>query len=143
MPPREGNDVGCSRMPAARANDMSPPLHSRFAAGAGQRFEFVFVSLDLAGLGHLVDQVRDEEAKTLLLLALQELVANLIALGGVVGFRRKLALEYLKHDSISAIADRAADFPGFHSEGNGCLTGHGTYVGNLAVGQDEIAGLHG
>ena len=33
-PPREGRDVGCNKIPAARGKDMTPPLHSRLGAGA-------------------------------------------------------------------------------------------------------------
>src|SRR5579859_216779 len=142
MPPRDGNDVGCNRIPAARENAMSS-LHSRLVAGFAERLQFLVVALNLAGLGHLVNEIRYEEAKTLLLLGLHQSVANLVALGGKVRVRGRLVFEQLKYGRIRATIDGTADFSGLHGEGYGSLTRHGADIGNLSVGQNQIAGLVG
>jgi hypothetical protein len=59
-------------------------------AGTGQRFHFLLVDLDLAGLLHLIAQVGPRKAQKFLLLTLQERIANLIALGGEIGIGRSL-----------------------------------------------------
>src|SRR6516164_2884733 len=106
IPPREGNDVGCNRMPAARAKDMSPPLHSLFSTGASQSLVLFLIPLDLAGLGHLIHQGRNKQAEAFLLLALQKSITNLIPLGGEVRVRRLLILEDRQHGRIRTAIDR-------------------------------------
>src|ERR1700686_763674 len=100
MPPREGNDVGCNKMPAARGKDMSPPLHSLLATAATQRLDFFFVSLDLARPRHLVDQAGNEKSEAFLLLAQQQLIANLIALRGIFSLGRLLVLDHLQYHGV-------------------------------------------
>src|SRR5271169_409597 len=131
MPPREGNDVGCNRMPAARGKDISPPLHSLLAAAATQRFDLFLVSLDLSSFRHLIDQAGNEKSEALLLLADEELVADLIALGGIVGVRRLLVLEHREDHAVGAAADWTADLSRLHSEGHRGRSGHRAHVRNL------------
>src|SRR3984893_18528562 len=103
MPPRDGNDVGCYKIPAARRKGMSP-LHSLLAAAAIQCL-------------HLVDQAGNEKFEALFLLAQQKLIANLIALCGKVRIAGLLVLEHRKNNGVCATADRTADFARLHGEG--------------------------
>src|SRR3974377_2439171 len=103
-------------MPAARSKNMTPPLHSGFVRGACERLELFLIPLNLAGLRHFVDKVRDEQLEALLLLALQQGIAYLIALGGKIGVSRLLVLDDLKNCRIAAAVDRAADFSRLHGE---------------------------
>src|SRR6516162_2381914 len=105
-------------MPVARAKDMSPPLHSGFGCGAGQRLEFFLIPLYLTGLRHLIDEVRHEQREPLLLLTLQERITNLIALGGKISIRRLLVFKNLKHSGVATARDRTADLTRLHGKGN-------------------------
>ena len=59
---------------------------SGFAPRTGQGFHLFLVNLYFARLLHLLAQVGDEQPKQLLLLALQQRIANLVALGDEVSF---------------------------------------------------------
>ncbi len=95
-------------MPAARGKDMRHYIPGSLPRTT-KRLHFFIVSLDLSRLRHFVDQVGYEETETLLLFALQQRIADLIALGSIIGLRRLLVLEHLQHDSVAAAIDRAAD----------------------------------
>src|ERR1700740_1830644 len=107
MPPRDGNDVGCNKIPAARGNGMQldrylrlskvivipseardpgswTGLHSRLAPRPRQRLQFILIDLDLARLLHLIAEAGYEQRENLLLLALQQRLPDLVALGGEV-----------------------------------------------------------
>src|ERR1700683_3172276 len=117
MPPREGSDVGCNKIPAERGNGMqrglsSEPremwfslfskrqLDSRFVLWMRQRLHFFLIDFDFARLLHLIAHVVHKQSEEFLLLALQQLLANLVALGGEVGIRRRLHFEQRKHHSV-------------------------------------------
>src|ERR1700722_10079289 len=142
MPPREGNDVGCNRMLAVRGNGMSQ-LHSRLAGGATQSFHFFLVDLDLPRLLHLVAKARNEKAEKFLLLALQQRVADLIALGGIIGVGGLVILQQRKDHAVRAAGDGTADVSGLHRKGDCSLAAHRSQIRNLTVGQNRVAGLHG
>src|SRR5437868_12314269 len=130
-------------MPAARENDMATPLHPLFGSRAGQGLHLFLVDLDLAGFLHLIAQVGYKESEDLLLLALEELVTNLVALARVIGVGRLLRLCYREHRRVRSAIDRTTDVPGLHVECDRSLARHRTDVWNLAIRKHQVAGLHG
>jgi len=63
MPPCEGSDVGCNKIPAERGNDMQLDRCFRFPtrSRAGQRFHFILVDLYFARLLHLLAQINHKQ----------------------------------------------------------------------------------
>src|SRR6266849_8238850 len=113
------------------------------ALSAGQVLHLFLVDLDLSGLLHLLAQVDDKQAEKLLLLVLQKQIAGLIFLRGKILRSRSLLLQEGQNRAGGAVVDGAADLARLHTEGNGSAPGHGADVGDLPVGQHEIAGLNG
>src|SRR3984957_5264025 len=127
---------------ACGARKMHVALHSLLAAVAAQGLDLFFVSLDLARPGHLVDQAGNEKTEAFLLLAQQQLIADLIALRGVLNLGRLLVLDHLQYHSVRTAVDRTADLAPLHGEGNCRLSGHRAHLGHLRVGQNKVAGLN-
>src|SRR5215475_14907273 len=97
MPPREGSDVGCSRIPADRADSMFF-YDAALAAGSGEIVHLRLVDFDLALFFQPRAQVVEEQSLDLLLLFPHQLIAQLIPLLGKlrISRRRFLPLQHLE-----------------------------------------------
>src|SRR5689334_23207308 len=138
MPPREGRELGCRRIPVARANGMAlwrshPVLTTRNSVAEccrarrsvpvvssleaffptalpfGEVLHFLLVDFDLARLLHLLAEVRQEHSEEVLLLGAQQAVANLIFLGCEVLLGRILLLQNRQDHAIVPGIDGPAD----------------------------------
>src|ERR1017187_8292957 len=115
---------------------------SRFASRTGQRFHFFLVNLDFARLLHLLAQVGNEQPEEFLLLALQQRIANLVALGREVSLGWGLHVCYCNDHSVFTPVDRPPDVSRLHFEGNRSLSRHRSNIRNLSIGRNELARLH-
>jgi len=89
MPPCEGSDVGCNKIPAERGNDMQldrcfqipDSLPARVSVFISSWLIFILPDFSICSRRLITNSW-----KKLLLLALQEGIANLVALGGEVAW---------------------------------------------------------
>jgi len=133
MPPCEGSDVGCNKIPAERGNDMQLDRCFRFPtrSRAGQRFHFILVDLYFARLLHLLAQINHKQLEKLLLLALQEGIANLSRLAAKSAWDGDCT-------SVTAITTPLAPLligplmsPGLMLKATRSLSRHRSDIGNL------------
>ena len=122
---------------------MQPPLQSLLATGPTQRLNLFLVPLDFSRLRHLIDEARNEEAKAFLLLAQQNLIADLVTLRSIIRVSRLLVLEHRENDCVRAAGDGRANLSRLHGEGHRGRPRHGAHVRYLPVGQNEVARFHG
>src|SRR6266567_5094464 len=154
MPPREGKEIGWSRIPVERGKFMvglsarqkagssrletlgmtnqlllsktteQVTLFPLFRSRLGQRLQFLLVFLHLAGFVHLIAEVAEEEAEDLRLFVLHEAVADLVFLGGKIGVGGGLALGHGENCSRGGASYGTADFAGFQRKCHRGGTGH-------------------
>src|SRR5208282_609585 len=117
------------------------PLRTFLSTLAGQVFHLFLIDLKPFGFFHVPAQVGNEQAEQIVLLAFEERLADIVLLFGEFLFRRRLFFEQLSDHAIAAGSDRPANLARRQRKDR-TRASHGADVGNLSIGQNQIARLH-
>src|SRR5208283_4717748 len=116
-------------------------LRALFGPRTRQPLHFILIDLDPVRFFHFLAQVGHEQLEQFVLLGFSQRLADLVFLGGVFRIGGRLLLEKLRNHAIGARRNGRADFARLQRENRAGRAGHGTDVGNLAIGRDQFARL--
>src|SRR3984957_11397725 len=105
-----------------------------------QVLHFFLIDLELVGILHILAEVRDEQAEEIVLLSLEQSLANFVFLGCKILICRRLFFHKLSDHSIAPGGDWPADVPRLERKDRSRAS-HRTNISNMAVGCNQLACL--
>jgi len=144
MPPCEGSDVGCNKIPAERGNDMQLDRCFRFPTRSprGSAFSFILVDLYFARLLHLLAQIVTNSWKSSCSLPCRRESRIWSRLAAKSAWDGDCTSVTAITTPLAPLLIGAANVPGPHAEGNRSLSRHRSDIGTCPSGETNSPRLH-